>query len=464
MYSAGIAMKTVSPEVDLIGKNSYFVHLLRHQKKYLLILLLGTLIAPAFLAWKNQQPLLQRGESYYYLALLQTFIPGEALYQYAFILPLLLAVASFFLFFGWAGKTKLTPAFTFFTVLFLIMTPAFIHTFTTVSGYAALTFLVLLGLVLLTSSRWYKYACFIPFITAAFIDLLSIIIILFLLGTYYITHRKDHSLLLLLGAVMIAMFIISAVIWDAPLVRGPFHDQEARVDLISDLGSFSGVSFILLLLSGLGIASAWKKKQGYLAYVLLVLLILSYMYNTQTVFLLSLMIVFFAASGFILLFERAWVLGVLKKFTFLVVLLTLLFSTMTYIDRATLRGPSLEELQALRWIEDHTTSDTLVFSDPEDSYLVRYFAQREPFYMFHEERSQPFRANLTATVLGSTYIDTTFPILEENQISVLYVSSTLREKYPADQGLLFVLKNERFKLLYSSAGQEVWMFKKAGVR
>src|SRR3989344_1628127 len=176
------------------------------------------------------------------------------------------------------------------------------------------------------------------------------------------------------------------------------------------------------------------------------------------------MIVFFAASGFILLFERAWVLGVLKKFTFLVVLLTLLFSTMTYIDRATLRGPSLEELQALRWIEDHTTSDTLVFSDPEDSYLVRYFAQREPFSMFHEKKSQPLRANLTTTVLESTYIDTTFPILEENQISVLYVSSTLREKYPADQGLLFVLKNERFKLLYSSAGQEVWMFKKAGVR
>ncbi len=56
-------------------------------------------------------------------------------------------------------------------------------------------------------------------------------------------------------------------------------------------------------------------------------------------------------------------------------------------------------------------------------------------------------------------IGTTFPIFEEQKVGAVYVTPDWKEQYPADQGgLLFLLKNERFKLGYSSEGYEVWKF------
>ena len=62
--------------------------------------------------------------------------------------------------------------------------------------------------------------------------------------------------------------------------------------------------------------------------------------------------------------------------------------------------------------------------------------------------------------MNSTYTATTFPLLNEHLIQIVYITPQMKKAYPPEQGLLFLLKNERFKILYESEGYEVWSFKR----
>ena len=140
----------------------------------------------------------------------------------------------------------------------------------------------------------------------------------------------------------------------------------------------------------------------------------------------------------------------------LLLVLGMLFSTLTYFNSLTAYQPSEQARDALLWIEDHTDEDVIVFSLPEESYYVSYFAQRETFFKPHAQTQ--LTANLTQAILYSNYIQELFPILEENNITMLYISPKMRSQLGTEQGLLFLLQNERFKMVYSARQTEVWTF------
>ena len=81
----------------------------------------------------------------------------------------------------------------------------------------------------------------------------------------------------------------------------------------------------------------------------------------------------------------------------------------------------------------------------ENEYFIRYFAKRSVV-------SDP-------KILAATYINELFPLLEENNISIIYITKDMRRKLTEEQGFLFLLKNERFKLAHASKEAEVWLFR-----
>ncbi|HLD72105.1 MAG TPA: hypothetical protein VJA23_00820, partial [Candidatus Nanoarchaeia archaeon] len=78
------------------------------------------------------------------------------------------------------------------------------------------------------------------------------------------------------------------------------------------------------------------------------------------------------------------------------------------------------------------------------------------FYAFAENDLN--KKELSQRIFSSLYIDELFPLLEQNQISIIYITKEMRSGLSAEQGLLFLLKNERFKIVYSSEDAEVWVF------
>ena len=149
------------------------------------------------------------------------------------------------------------------------------------------------------------------------------------------------------------------------------------------------------------------------------------------------------------MYERTWILKKLKQYTFLLILLGLLFSTITYLDRISSElGPTESDQQALFWIKENV-GDVVVFSDPDNSYVIRYLANKQAVDYPHQ------RLDLQKQGSDEIYIRQFFPFLEENKVRILFISEQMQEE---ELGFIFLLRNERFKLVHSSGNAEVWSF------
>ena len=100
----------------------------------------------------------------------------------------------------------------------------------------------------------------------------------------------------------------------------------------------------------------------------------------------------------------------------------------------------------------------IVLSVPDNAPYIEHFARRKAFagWSYSEQKQR----NITQVILTSTYTSSTFPLLEENGIFLFYITAEMRKSYPPEQGLFFLFKNEKFKLLHSQKGAEVWQYKK----
>lgn len=455
-------------EQDLIINNNFISHLVKHQKKYLLAIFTIISIVPFLANIIRNRPVLMKGESYYFLQKLDLtlFVPQSL----SVIIAYLIGIATILLLFKLAEKMKLADNFTFFFVLFLILSPTFIFSYVTLSFYSWFLLLALVGFLLLHSRKEkLRYLSIIPFALAMLIDSYSSILLLALQLMYFSTKAKEKKeaheknffqdkLLYFVPGTTLLLLVLNRFILKIPFFIGPFHVGQGMIDFISDLGGLSGISFFIFIMALFGLAVTWKKKNFYFAYLLLPLMIPAYAFNTNTIFFLSLLMVFFAATGFVRLFERSWTLTALKKITFFILILGILFSSLTYIDRIQDYQPSLADKEALSWLKSNTLEEVIVASAPENSYYIRHFAEREPFYNPNIDSRE--KKELNEKIFSSTYIQDLFPILENNSISIIYLSKDMKDELPKDQGLLFLLKNERFKLIYSSEESEAWLFKK----
>ena len=190
----------------------------------------------------------------------------------------------------------------FFFLLFLIISPAFIKTFTTLSAVGLCIILVEIGFFLLWQEKYksLQYFSVLPFALAAFVDIFSALLVL-LLQLAFIKKKK----ILLLVVTSIGL-LLNIIFFQPEFFRGPFHVQQTLPDLISDLGGHSGMSLFLVLLAIIGVAFTWKKKNYYKWYLFLPVLLIAYIFSTQTIFYVTLLAVFFATVSFIRLAEDKW--------------------------------------------------------------------------------------------------------------------------------------------------------------
>ncbi|MBT4936097.1 hypothetical protein HOL21_00460 [Candidatus Woesearchaeota archaeon] len=457
---------TMKQEI-LTKKNVYYTFCLRHYKIILFALMTIILLLPVLMNQLGGNMSIMGAESYYHLheseninvhnayvvpiSILTTFLPG----QWASLIPLVLAMCSLLLVYRLQKKFKIQQKYIFFFTLFFIISPAFIYTFSTISAYAMYTFLFLIGFVLVTHTKTYlKIVAFVPFILATTVDIFSTFILLFSIFMYYITKVKKKKWVYTTLFIILSILFIMNIFFQQPFIVGPFHTEQIIPDLVSDLGGISGVSFFLILLSIIGTALLWKMKRHPI-YIMALFCIISYSIRTHSIFFMSIIICFFATVAFMKTFERTWTLHDVKKITFFVFFLGLAFSTLTYIDRIDQIGLSNADNEVLTWIKTNTPQDTIIFSIEENSDYIRHIADREPF----SSRSHNTLArDASVSILNATYIQDLFPILEENDITLIYINQNMKERLEENQGFLFLLKNERFKLTHSHEGSEVWTF------
>ena len=455
---------------EIIGKkNKVLCHLVKHQKKYLILLLLIIWSIPLLTNLANNEPIIKGAESYYHLSqakditinnfyywplnFLSTNFPDQSL----ILIPLILAISSIILFVAITKKTNFTEKSTFFYLSLTVISPAFIWTFTTISAYSVQIFLTLLGLYFLSRDKQsIKILSLVPFILATFFDTFSSLVLISLLLVYWFYKRKDAVIVKTILGATIILTTINSLLLRLPFMLGPFHRQEFVSELITDLGGLSGISLFTILIGLIGFTITWKKKGFYFAYLLLPVVLIPYFLNTNTIIYLSLLTTFFATVGLTKLFERNWRIVSLKKITFFILILGLLFSTLTYVERIAEYQPTEEIIETLSWVNQNLPNQEKVFSTPKNGYFIKYFTNKEPLYYIHQATLE--KEDLLQNISQSFYVTELFPLLEENNISIIYATKDMKEQLSEEIGLLFLLKNERFKIVHSHEDTEVWVF------
>ena len=456
----------IEPRQDLVRNN--FTHFIKHQKKYITLIMLiifSVLIISNFVADK---PVISGSESYYYLSSLHgtsynplvnliRFIPENLI----FLIPLFIGIFSVLMIFN-LSKHILDKETSFFFILFLVLTPAFIFSFVTLYSYGLFLLLTLLGFFLIyKNDKKLRYLSLLPFILATLFDTLSALVLLILQLTYlYNNKNKNYKDQLPFYAVILTviLLIFNQLVLEIPLILGPFHKQILFTDLISDLGGSSGLGLFITILALIGLIDVVRRKDFKILY-LLPILIIAYFFNTNVIFFIGIITSLLASFGFIRLIGRNWNLLSLKKFTAIILILGILFSTLAYMNRLPGYQPLKEDREVLSWIMENTPEDSVILSSPENTYLIKYFAGRDPLSVF-DHGSIKDRNQLSEKIFSSLYIRDLFPLLEDNNVDFIYINRNMKKELPKDQGFLFLLKNERFKLIYSSGDSEVWVFEK----
>src|SRR3989344_7538196 len=448
-------------------------------KIILLIIFFIIVLAPLILNYYQDKSLVIGKESYFNLAqanqmnlshwynyhfyLISHIVPESVL---PFI-PLILSMVIVILFLNLAEKLEMDNKLTSLFLLLLALCPSTILVLAGLSAYSIFLIFSLSGFLLLQQNgKWSNYVAIIFFILATFIDTASGILLLIFQVIYFFkvdgTKNNDNNKLSnektnwRMISITTLSIIFATLILKIPLSIGPFHAQQKFNDFISDLGSFSGMSIFILLLFVMGLLLTWEQKD-YSIYPLLAVSLTFTLLNTYFIFFLVIIIAFIIVKGGLILWEKKWKLPELKTFTFLLIILGLVFSTITYVDRLSQSGVYSTEVDALTWIEENSPPNAIILSLPENGETISYFTQRKIFYSFQQNSGLQYLDRIPL-LFQLDYIKDLFPELEKENIHYLYINQKMREDLPAERGLLYLLKNERFKLAYSSKGAEVWIF------
>ena len=403
------------------------------------------------------------------LFLAQKYLPLNALA----LIPLLFGILTLSMIYLTLEKIQLNQNHTLIFLTVCMISPLFLYAFRTISSIGLFLTLISMGFYLLfpqtststttstTSTKTLSYLSVIPFLLASSIAGWSTIFLFFLLIVIYFSLRKENPLpshpFIIIICCLLVSFSIHQYLLAQPLFTNPFVEPNIWNDLIADFGGFQGMSIFMFVLGLIGFILL--RKQHFLFYSTLLFLLTTFMvysYNPTSAFSIEIWFIFLSYVALNYLIERTWTLQKLKHFTLLVIILGLLFTTMTYSVRLSSRPPSAADVEVLDWTKNNIAPEKIIFTSPSIGNYVSYYSQH-PVTSTLQNAAQ-IKGNISQKIYAAAYVTELFPLLEGYDISLLYITPEMRQTLPPDQNLLFLLKNERFKLAYSTKDTEMWLF------
>jgi hypothetical protein len=235
-------------------------------------------------------------------------------------------------------------------------------------------------------------------------------------------------------------------------------------EYISDLGAEIGFGIFSLLLSFLGILISWKnKKDNYIVYFIIFILILFVGYTIEFLIFLDMILIYYAGLSLISLQDMKWDLKILKTYALLLVICGLLFSSVSYINRIINFPPNQEEILSLKWLALNSQKQQVILSYYINGHLIQEIAKRpvitdKIYYKFSRER---IRINDSNQIFYSTNLKKTEDLLKKYNISYIWINSLMKNFLwiKENEGLLFLLKNsQKFKNIYNYKGIYIWEY------
>src|SRR3989344_5835427 len=341
------------------------------------------------------------------------------------ILPVILGALSIFLFYLIIKKEFSNELLAAISSVILLSSPSFIYTFSSITMFTLPFFLIILYK---KETRVYH--------------LLSIAAIIAILAFFYLPSFAQYGF---------------------PEIPD-FESRNPLFNLFSDLGSNFGISLFLVFLAFFGLKRIWKEKYAHLRiYFGLLAVILLLFIGASFVIYSALILAPLAAAGILYLWSSNWESQIIKDLTILILILGLLFSSVSFINDFKNIEPSEEKINSLLFIKENTPKESVVLSHHSYGIWINSIASRknviDDYQLYAPEINQRYQD--TQEIFSSRNLEKTKSLLNKYSINYIYLTKEMKQGtvwQSEEQGLLFVLKfsNQDFTKIYDKEGNEVW--------
>jgi len=229
-----------------------------------------------------------------------------------------------------------------------------------------------------------------------------------------------------------------------------FYYKVPFSGLLTDFGSFFGLSIFLILLGAIGFFLSWdskeKIKMGHL--FLLVFFALVFILDNAVLIYLNPAICVFAAYGINFLVKKKWNSRAIRNITLFLVLLSFIFSTVSYEMRIKDYKPNNELFDSLKFLSEQAKG--IVVANPDYAGYITYFGMQPLFEhpkLYREKKQIDYNH-----VLSLREFDKFKIFLETNKVKYILVD----EETPTT--FLSVLENSKFTVIYKNSKIKIYRY------
>lgn len=374
----------------------------------------------------------------------------------AILVPLITGLISIILIFFLLRKINLSNNETTLVIILLVLTPVFIHKFTTLNpDNFAFPLLLLVAIFYLEES----YLATIPLIFLSFINpLIAGLVFLFMVAHLILkkTKKKITVSLMITSFVSLSAFLFlskESFLW----IQNVMID-----DVLIELGSVTGYSVPLIILGIIGLFNWWEKgsDRTIIASSLFVAFFVS-IFISEIRLLTALVISIFAGIGINHLISMEWELKKIKQISLLLIFCIILFSAIltmnTHLTQVTQR-----EVDAANFLHS-VNSEGKVLSTKDKGFMIQYLSGKETFLNGRSHVLEDYEQRISDAnqIFYSRMLSDLEELLKSNDITYLFIHNNMKNGEvwsTREEGLqFFLIHSDLFLKLFDN--QEVQIYK-----
>lgn len=388
-------------------------------------------------------------------------------------LPYFFGILSLFLFYIILKKFEVNLPHRFIISLILVASPVFVYTFTISSPLPMAIFLQLFAFWLFLKKSKISFAfSAVLFASAMFLGLLNNIIILLSLLAVLLFNQKQinkkrafilFSILLAISLIFYTPFLLKYGLPE----KTNFVQKSILRTYISDLGG-NGFAVFAIILTLVGLIITWRNKHRFVfLYIIMIFLIIFSYFNAKTLIYLNFIFSVSAAYALMYMLKREWKLRIIKNLTIFILILGLIFSTISYLERIGHLQPDQNIIEGLEWLNKNSGKGEIVFSHYSNGFWIESIADRPVVmdeYFSYTAPNQRF--NDSNQIFYNRNLEKTKSLLNKYNVKYIWIDPDMKRDQvwtKEKQGLLFLFRNnETFKNIYTNQGIEIWQYQREG--
>ncbi len=386
------------------------------------------------------------------------------------VLPMVLGLLSLFIFNLILRKHVMEAYKRKIILIMLIISPAFIYTFTISNANSAAVFFTILGYYLFTKEKTrYLPLSILCFLVVALFSIFNTLVVGLLLLAHIILKKKYQ------GRFIITVMILAIILFAKKIsfYHNYTYAPQTNIlgNLISDLGGVLGFGIFTLLLAAYGIYTHWGKKEKFSAYLLIaipLMIALFYVGNIVNIYL-AFLISIAAGLGLVKLIMTNWDVRIIKNVSLLIITCGLLFSAASYMTRIVEMEPQSELIDAVEWMQINTFKDGFVLTDQYNGYIVTTIS-RNPVLAdsyLNSNYNQKFVYKLQESMFYTRKLDNIKKLFSIYNVKHILIDNEMKEGKiwnKENEGLRFLLTNKNtFEKVYDKKGVEIWEVKNISI-